>query len=126
MADYHTFTAVRTTEPDFATLVATLKALDASAGVQHTTGTKTYVLKKATAWTAPQITAAQNALETAPVTSPQLTAQSQIDNWDLATKAFALALIDQLNVIRSKLSPPLAAITTQQALAAIRQKAGEL
>lgn len=69
MADYHTFTAARSTEPDFATLQATLKALDASAGIQHAPDTQTYVLKKATAWTAPQMTAAQNAVDTAPALS---------------------------------------------------------
>jgi len=126
MADYHTFTVARSTEPDFAGLVASLKALDPSAGVQHTPGTQTYVLKKATAWTAPQITAAQNALNAASAASAQLTAQSIIDGWDIATKALVLALIDALNLIRSKLSPPLAAITTQQALDAIRTKAGTL
>jgi hypothetical protein len=126
MADYHTFTAARTTEPDFATLLANLKALDASAGVQHTPGTQTYVLKKATTWTAPHINAAQNVLNTAPAASPQLTAQAIIDKMPIFEKAIILALIDQLNVIRSKLSPPLPDITTQQAIEAVRTKAGQL
>lgn len=126
MADYHAFTAARTTEPDFATLLANLKALDASTGVQHQPGTQAYVLKKATAWTAPQITAAQNALDTAPASSPQLTAQAIIDNMPIFEKAIILALIDQLNVLRSKLSPPLAAIAPQQAIDAVRAKAGTL
>ena len=33
---------------------------------------------------------------------------------------------DQLNTIRDKLNPPLAAITPAQALAAVRDKAGTL
>lgn len=126
MADYQTFTATRTTEPDPATLLANLKALDASAGVRHDPGTQTFILKKATAWTAPQIASAQNVLDTAPATSPQLTAQAIIDGWDIATKALVLALIDQLNVIRGKLSPPLGNITPAAALQAVRDKAGTL
>lgn len=126
MSDYHTFTVVRTTEPDPASLLAQLRALDATAGVQHMPGTKAFTLKKATTWTAPQITAAQNALETAPASTPQLTAQAIIDSWDIAQRAFALALLDQLNLIRSKLSPPLGAITPAQVLQAIRDKAGTL
>lgn len=69
---YQTFTSARATEPDPAALVAALRALDATAGVQHQPG-PTYVVKKNTAWTAPQITAAQNAIDTAPATSPLLT-----------------------------------------------------
>lgn len=126
MAEYRSFTAARTTEPDFAALTANLKALDPTAGVQHMPGTNTYIVKKATAWTANQITAAQNAIETAPETSPQLTAQAVIDNMPIVEKAIILALIDQLNVLRSRLSPPLAAITPQQALDAVRTKAGNL
>lgn len=124
MADYRSFTAARTTEPDFASLVASLKALDSTAGVQHTAGTQTYVVKKATAWTAPQITAAQNAIDTAPSVTPQSLAQAEIDAWPIVQKAFALALAKQLNVIRSKLSPPLPDLTLAQVLAAIRSEAG--
>jgi hypothetical protein len=126
MAAYQTFTTSRGTEPDSASLLAQLRALDASAGVQHLPGTSTYVVKKATAWTAPQITAAQNVIDAAPPVTPQLAAQAAIDNVDLVTKAIVLALIDQLNTIRAALPTPLAAITPAQALAAIRAKAGLL
>jgi hypothetical protein len=126
MADYHAFTLARTTESDPASLLTSLRASDVTIGVQHTTGTTAYVLKKATAWTAPQITAAQNALETAPVASPQLTAQALIDGWDLATKALVLALIDAINTLRTHPAIGLAAVTPAQALAAIRNKAATL
>jgi hypothetical protein len=126
MADYHTFTVTRTTEPDPASLLAQLRASDPTVGVQHLPGTQTFTLKKATTWTANQITAAQTVLETAPATSPQLTAQAIIDSWDIPTRALVLTLIDQINLIRSKLSPPLGAVTPQQALQAIRDKAGTL
>jgi hypothetical protein len=71
MADYHTFTSARTTDPDPATLSAALRGLDATAGLQvrPDLGPRTYVVKKATSWTAPQITAAQTAIDTAPETT---------------------------------------------------------
>jgi hypothetical protein len=122
MSAYNTFTTARGTEADPATLLAQLRALDATAGVQHFPG-PTYTLKKATAWTGPQITAAQNVLDTAPATTPQLTAQTVIDNMPIETKAICLALIDQLNVIRNLLPLPLGAITPAAAIAAIRVKA---
>lgn len=126
MAAYQAFTTARGTEPDPASLLAQLRALDATAGVQHQAGTNAYTIKKATTWTAPQIAAAQTVLETAPVTSPQLTAQAFVDSMPIMTQAIVLALIDQLNVIRAALPVPLSAITPAQAIAAIRAKAGAL
>lgn len=123
---YQAFTTQRSTEPDAASLLAQLRALDPTAGVQHEPGTQDYVLKKATAWTDPQRSAALNVLETAPALTPQLLAQAQIDAMPLATKAVVLALIDQLNVIRAALPSPLGPITPAQAVAAIRAKAGTL
>jgi len=117
---YQTFTAVRTTEPDIASLAAQLRALDATAGVQHTTG-PTYILKKNTAWTAPHITAAQNAIETAPVASPQRAAQSTIDQWPLDLKAAFILVMEQVNVLRAFHSLP--AFTVQQFVDAIKAKA---
>lgn len=124
MAGYQTLTAVRTTEPDPIALLATLRAIETSIG--YTKIDQIYMLKKATAWSGSDITAAQAAIDTAPALTPQRQAQNEIDGWSIAQRALVLALIDQLNVIRSKLSPPLADITTAQALAAIRAKAGTL
>lgn len=126
MSSYQTFTAARGTEPDPASLLAQLRALDATAGVQHQVGTNAYTIKKATNWTAPQIAAAQTVIETAPATSPQLTAQAFVDTIPIATQAIVLALIDQLNLIRAALPVPLGAITPAQAITAIRAKAGTL
>lgn len=125
MAAYQTFTSVRATEPDPTALLTQLRALDATVGVQHSVG-PTYVIKKATDWTAPQIAAAQNALDTAPASTPQLTAQAWVDAMPLNEKALILTLLDQVNLIRSKLSPPLPAITPAQVLQAVRDKAGTL
>lgn len=122
---YQTFTSARTSRPDYNTLLAQLRALDPSAGLGLDLG-PTYHVKKATAWTQPQINAAQTVINTAPETTPQLTAQAQVDALQLYEKAFILALIDQINVLRAALPVPLAAITPAQALAAIRAKAGTL
>jgi len=126
MSAYQTFTSARATEPDPTSLLALLRALDPTAGVAHDSGLDTYRLKKATAWTAPQIAAAQTVLDTAPASSPQLSAQAAVDGWPLELKALALALIDQLNVLRAALPVPLPPITPAQAIAAIRAKAGTL
>ena len=103
MSAYQSFTVARATEPDPATLQVQLRALDGSAGVQHVPGSSVYVVKKATAWTAPQIAAAAAVLEAAPVLSGQLLAQAAVDTWPIEILALVLALIDQLNVIRAAL-----------------------
>jgi hypothetical protein len=127
MAAYQTFTTARTTEPDPASLVTQLRAaVDPTVGVQHLAGAATFVLKKATAWTAPQITAAQTVIDSVAAASDQLTAQALIDSMSLYDKARDLTLVDQLNVIRAALPTPLGAITPAQALTAIRTKAGTL
>jgi hypothetical protein len=126
MAAYRTFTSARATEPDLATLIAQLRALDASAGVQHDPGSPTYIIKKATAWTTPQGNAAQAVIDAAPASSPQLSAQALIDNLSLVDQAIILTLIDQLNTIRAALPVPLGAITPAAAINAIRTKAGTL
>jgi hypothetical protein len=56
----------------------------------------------------------------------QQAAQAFIDTLPIWAKALALALVDQLNVIRAALPAPLPAITVAQAIAAIRAKAGTL
>ena len=126
MSSYHTFLSARATEPDPATLLTRLRALDATAGVQHTLGTAQYVVKKATAWTTQQINQAQTEIDTAPPQTPQSLAQAEIDRWPISTRALVLTLIDQINVLRAGLPQPLAPITPTQALQAIRSKAGEI
>lgn len=145
---YHQFTANRATEADPATLFSQLRALDATAGIQHDPGTQTYVLKKLTDWTSGQITAAQNVLDTAPATSPELTAQALIDAMPVFEKAILLTIIDELNILRdwimsfkaataaatslANLQTRVAALsnmpdrTPAQAIQAVRDKAGTL
>lgn len=126
MSAYQQFTANRATSADLASLLALLRAGDDTIRAHHASGTQSYTLKKATAWSAGQISAAQNILDTAPASSPTLTAQAIVDAYPLEIRALILALLDQINVIRGLLLPPLGAITPAQALAAIRTKAGTL
>lgn len=56
----------------------------------------------------------------------QQDAQAFVDTLPIWAKALALALVDQLNVIRGNLPAPLPPITAAQAIAAIRAKAGTL
>lgn len=121
----HDFTLTRTTLPDWVALLEALRALDASASFGPLSHTVLRVFKD-TAWTAPQITAAQNTVDTSPAVSPQLTAQEEIDQLGVREKAILLTLLDQINVIRAALTPPLGAITPAQAIAAVRAKAGTL
>jgi hypothetical protein len=126
MAAYQTFTTARATEPDPASLLAQLRAaVDATVGVQHLVGSG-YVVKKATAWTAPQIAAAQSAIDTAPNATDQLTAQAFIDTLPLWAQGLALALVDELNRLRTQPTTVFATITNAQAIAAIRAKAGDI
>lgn len=83
-------------------------------------------VQKPTAWTGPQITAVQAAVDAAANATPQSDAQNFIDNMPIFEKALCLALIDQLNVIRAALTSPLPPITPAQAIAAVRAKAGTL
>lgn len=126
MASYQTFTSARVTEPDYGTLLATLRAQDPTAGIQHNVGERVWTIKKSNPWTLGQITFVQNAIDTSPETTPQRQAQNEIDNWPISMKALVLALIDQLNVIRAALPVPKPPMTPEQALSAVRAKAATL
>lgn len=126
MADYHTFTTTRVTTPNaLALLTAVRVAVDTTVGiVAQIDGT--YRAKKNTLWTAPQIAAAQTALDTCAADTPQLQAQQAIDDMPIATKALLLAIIDELNRLRTQPTTTFAAFTPAQAIAAVRAKAGTL
>ena len=119
------FATSRTTVPDPGTLLINLRALDASASALQLSPAL-YSIGKSTTWTGLQITAAQNVLDTSAPITAELIAQTEIDNWSDTMKAFALSIIDQLNVIRAALPVPLPPITPAQAIAAIRAKAATL
>jgi hypothetical protein len=126
MSSYASFTTARTTTPDPVAL---------RTAVQAATGDATATLfnlgdgwhgKKAAPWSAGDLSATQTALDTTAALTPALSQQQMVDAMPVVWKAIALALIDQLNVIRAGLPVPLGAITPAQAIAAIRAKAGTL
>ena len=122
MSAYHTFTC--SAPPDPAALLAAVRTAcqDAAAGVGGIF--PTYVVKKAADWTPGQITATAAAFATATELTPQRQAQNEIDQWPISMKAFALALVDQINVLRQQAG--LSQVSQAQALAAIRNKAADL
>lgn len=122
---------------DEASLLTSLRGLDATAGIFVTPDGTTVTVKKNSAWTGPQITQAQNAIDTAPAATPQRSAQTEIDNVPIATRSLMLMLLDEINVLRAELNtlrakvsppltPPLPDRTEQQAKTAWRAKAGTL
>lgn len=133
---YRTFT--RALPPaDGGALLASLRALDATAGFTPSSDGTTITIKKNTVWTPGQITAAQNAIDTAPAATPQGAAQTEIDNVPIPTRSLMLMLLDEINVLRAELNtlrskvsppltPPLPDRTEQQAKTAWRAKAGTL
>lgn len=92
----------------------------------------TWVIQFDPSATTPQRTSGATILTTvvvdasAQAVQDQLDAQAAVDALPIWAKALALAIIDQLNVIRAALPSPLPPITVPQAIAAIRAKAGTL
>lgn len=116
-----------TPAPDLPSLVTTIRPTVGDpfyVGVQMDNGVFTVAVEKATAWQAGEITTVQNAVNACVAATPQTEAQAWIDAMPLGEKAFALAIIDQLNTLRAFHS--LAAITPTAAMAAIRAKAATL
>jgi len=128
MADYHTFTTVRVTRPNPIALLAALRALDATAGVTEISGA--WRIKKDTLWSAPQIAAAQTALDTCAADTLELEAQQAIDAMGIFDKAIVLVTLDQFNLVRGKLRglgvTGIPDLTIAQMIQAIRDKAGTL
>jgi len=129
MADYHTFTTARVTPPNpRALLMAVRAAVDASVGVADLVGT--WLMKKATTWTAPQIAAAQTALDTCAADTLQLQAQNKIDSMDVFDKARDLLILDQFNLMRQKLRglgvTGIPDLTVAQYIQAMKDKAATL
>lgn len=127
MPSYIPLTTTRTTPPDPVALISAIRSAtgDPTAVIVQTMQGE-WRGKKATDWTPADTANAQNILDTVAPLTPQLVAQRNVDTFPIEYKALVLALVDQINVLRSKLTPPLPDITPAQAIAAIRQKAGTL
>jgi hypothetical protein len=126
MADYHTFTSTRTTEPDPTSLLNACRGFDPSIGISHAVGSGVWSMKKNTIWQPGQIVAAQQQIDTAPASTPQLTAQAQLDEMSIYDQAQIFTILDAVNTVRAALQPPLPAITPAQALQAMKAKCLEL
>jgi hypothetical protein len=122
------FTSFRSNRPDLLSLQTTIRTItsDATALISITPDPHQWMIGTAIIMSAGTISAVQTAIDIAIDATPPLDAQNSIDHWPIELKALVLALIDQLNVIRAALVPPKVAITSAQALQAVRDKAATL
>ena len=124
MAFYHEFDSSRTTEADLPSLQTQITAIDITALLAHTFGTKIYTVSKSTDWTAPQITGTMNVINNAVTVTNNLVAQTEIDGIRIAIEAIIYSLVDEINILRNLHSLPPR--TYAGAIATIRSKAGSL
>lgn len=149
-AFYTSIVSTRTTDPDVNSLLATLRSsVDSTIGIQASPGVFTYTLKKSTTdWTATDIANATTAINNAAPQTLDSIAQSTIDHFPVFEKAIALTLLDEINLLREWIASFKAAVaastslanlqtrvaalpdmpdrTVQQAIQAVRTKAGAL
>lgn len=123
---YTDFSSARATEPDFFSLVDTLKTIEPSAGLLHTSGTPVYTVKTAAPLTLEQTPQIQTAIDTAPEPSEKTQAQRHVDQLSLFEQALAIVNLDLFNHTRSKLVPPLPPISNHDYKQAIKAKVDEL
>jgi hypothetical protein len=96
-------------------------------GVQLSSGgIVTVYVDKPTAWQATEITAVQTAVTAAADATPQTDAQNFIDQMPIWAQALALALVDEINRLRTQPTTVFSTVSAAQALNAIRAKAGTL
>lgn len=126
MAFYLDLSSARTTVPDEPSLLALLRAnVDVAITIGPLSQTS-FRAKKPTLWTAPQITAAQSAVDTVAARTDELTAQTEVDKLGIRERAILLTLLDQINLLRTQPTTVMSSVTPAQAIAAIRTKAGTL
>jgi deferrochelatase/peroxidase EfeB len=99
-------TSARTTTPDWAALLVSLRTAVTDPTAAFVWRGTDYRVKKATAFTAPELAAAQTAIDTAPAQTPQLTYTSTSRGKDILT---TLAMI-----VRAKNLAAWNAMTVQQ------------
>ncbi len=128
MADYHVFVSLRQTIPDWPTLLLSIRTAvnDATVAGQPDLAVGTYRLKRQGTWSAPDIASVQALIDAAAPVTARTLAQAAVDNWPIEQRALILALVDQINILRAAVNPPLSALSPSAAVAAIRAKAGTL
>lgn len=107
-------------------ITPTIGAVFTIASMMDAAGVLTVRIEKPTPWQPAESTSVQASVTAAPLLTPAIAQQRDVDGMPIVWKALALALLDQINIIRAALPVPLPAITPAQALAAIRAKAGTL
>jgi hypothetical protein len=127
VAFHQGFTSPRATLADPATLQANVRAAlnDQTVGISAFDASH-YDVDKDALWSPADIAACQSAIDACPAQTPQSLVKAYLDNQSLVDRAKDLANLDQFNLIRSKLVPPLPAITPAQALNAVKAKVDTL
>ena len=130
MAAYAQIVSTRTTFPDLTALVTQLRTAlsDVTIGISIPTDPTIYRVKHSSdvAFTVGELTTIQTTIDNAPAITPQRQAQNEADNLTIIQKAMFLTLLDAINTVRAALPVPLGAITVNQAITAVRNKAGTL
>jgi hypothetical protein len=127
VAFHQPFVSPRGTPADPATLQANVRAAlnDGTVGISAIDATH-YDADKDSPWTAADFAACQGAIDACPAQTPQSLVKAYLDNQALVDRAIDLTILDQVNLIRSKLPTPLIAITPQQWINAVKNKVDTL
>jgi hypothetical protein len=127
VAFHQPFVSARVTPADPATLQANVRAAlsDVTVGVSSVDATH-YDADKDSPWSPADITACQTALDVCPAQTAQSLVKAYLDNQTLVDKAIDLTILDQVNLIRSKLPVPLVAVTPLQFINAVKAKVDSL
>lgn len=118
----------RATEPDLAALSDAIRAhmTAATTGSFYVQWNGSAVIIEAPDLSRVNDATIQSAVTAAPEPSNKADVKRWVDSMPLAEKATFLTILDGVNLVRSKLSPPLAAVTPAQFIAAIKAKADEI
>lgn len=123
MSFNQTFSSPRKDSPDPVALLNLIRGFDSTAsGGESFPGN--YVVKKSTPFSSQDLINFQNIIDTAPSRTARTDAQNIINNMPIFEKAILLALLDQINVLRTRAG--LATISVAQAIQGVKDKAGTL
>lgn len=127
MPEFAFFQTTRPTMADPVTLIANVRAAvsDATADI-FANDPSHYIATKATAWSASDVATCQSLIDTCQSATPQSLVKAFLDNQPLVDRAIDLTILDQVNLIRSKLPTPLIAITPAQWINAVKAKVDTL
>jgi hypothetical protein len=127
MPEFSFFQTTRTTMADPVTLVANVRAAVSDATADCFANDPThYIATKATPWLPADVAACQSVIDACPTATPQSLVKAYLDAQPLVERARDLTILDQVNLIRSKLPTPLVAITVAQWINAVKAKVDAL